>query len=422
MTQPPSGPRRSTRLVLLLGILSGISGLMVLPFTSPEQFMLASDVYRHAAEAMLAGEDFYAVSPPRLPGYNFIYPPIVILLFVPHALVGSALGAYAIQLLLTVAFGLGTTLVVGRALARRGVALSRIDWLLIGSFTLVSAHSAITLANGQVTIWMGFAFALGFDALDRSRETVAGVAFALAALIKVFPAAVGLWLLRRRAWRSVIVATATGLSGLAFGAVLLGPDVTETYVRDVLLGRYEGETFGGVPEPDQTTGGAQRQLAALTGLGSPALGILALAIVGPAVLALHRRIDTDERRLAAMLGTVLGVLLVLPLQRLYMPLFAFPLLVLLYTLPSGRGRRLLLLGTLVSSVRVTYDLAASTVETMPLPGALSEPLLSLIEMLFVFVLPTTLGLWLLLAGCLFVQFGSEGGPARSTVILVAVRT
>ncbi|PSQ61373.1 MAG: hypothetical protein BRD21_09845 [Halobacteriales archaeon SW_8_66_22] len=405
MTQPPSGPRRSTRLVLLLGILSGISGLMVLPFTSPEQFMLASDVYRHAAEAMLAGEDFYAVSPPRLPGYNFIYPPIVILLFVPHALVGSALGAYAIQLLLTVAFGLGTTLVVGRALARRGVALSRIDWLLIGSFTLVSAHSAITLANGQVTIWMGFAFALGFDALDRSRETVAGVAFALAALIKVFPAAVGLWLLRRRAWRSVIVATATGLGGLALGAVLFGPDVTETYVRDVLLGRYEGETFGGVPEPDQTTGGAQRQLAALTGLGSPALGILALAIVGPAVLALHRRIDTDERRLAAMLGTVLGVLLVL-----------------LYTLPSGRGRRLLLLGTLVSSVRVTYDLAASTVETMPLPGALSEPLLSLIEMLFVFVLPTTLGLWLLLAGCLFVQFGSEGGPARSTVILVAVRT
>ena len=82
----------------------------------------------------------------------------------------------------------------------------------------------------------------------------------------------------------------------------------------------------------------------------------------------------------------------------------------------------MLLGTLVSSVRVTYDLAASTVETMPLPDALSEPLLSLIEMLFVFVLPTTLGLWLLLAGCLLVQFGSEGDPARSTVILVAVRT
>jgi len=411
VTGAPSGPRRSTRLVLLAGVLSGLNGLVLLPFTSPEQLMLASDVYRTAAEALLAGEDFYAVSPPRLPGYNFIYPPIVISLFLPHALVG-AVGAYAIQTALNVTFGLGTTVIVVRALGRRGLAITRLDWGLIAAFTLVSAHSAITLANGQVTIWLGAAFALGFHMLDQNRETVAGTAFAAAALVKVFPAAIGLWLLRRRAWRGVAAALATGLGGLALGALALGPDVTATYIQDVLLGRYEGQTFAGTPAPDETVGGAQRQLAVLTGLRSPALGALAVLVLAPVVLALYRRVDTDARRQATILATIIGVLLAVPLQRLYMPLFAFPLLVLLYTLPAGRARRALILGALVSFFRVNYSVTATTVEAVPLPAAVTDPLLSVLRALFTFVLPTTLGLWIMLLGCVLVHYGSRSTPVR----------
>jgi hypothetical protein len=383
----------------------------LLPVTSPEQFMLASDVYRHAAEALLAGGDFYAVSPPRLPGYNFIYPPIVVLLFVPHALLDSALGAYAIQAALTIVFGLGTTVIVVRALERRGLAVARLDRALIAAFTLFSAHSAITLANGQVTIWLGAAFALGFHALDRNREAVAGTAFAAAALIKVFPAAIGLWLLRRRAWRAVAAAVATGLGGLALGALVLGPDLTVTYVEDVLLGRYEGQTFQGRPEPDQSTGGAQRQIAALTGLGSPALGVLAVLLLAPVVLALYRQIDTDARRQAATLATIIGVLLVVPLQRLYMPLFVFPLLVLLYTLPAGPARRVLILGALVSYVRTNHEFLATTVESAGLPAAVMEPALALLSAFFTFVLPTTLGLWIMLAACVLVHYRPASGPS-----------
>jgi hypothetical protein len=383
----------------------------LLPVTSPEQFMLASDVYRHAAEALLAGGDFYAVSPPRLPGYNFIYPPIVVLLFVPHALLDSALSAYAIQAALTVVFGLGTTVIVVRALERRGLAVARLDRAMIAAFTLFSAHSAITLANGQVTIWLGAAFALGFHALDRNREAVAGTAFAAAALIKVFPAAIGLWLLRRRAWRAVAAAVATGLGGLALGALVLGPDLTVTYVEDVLLGRYEGQTFQGRPEPDQSTGGAQRQIAALTGLGSPALGVLAVLLLAPVVLALYRQIDTDARRQAATLATIIGVLLVVPLQRLYMPLFVFPLLVLLYTLPAGPARRVLILGALVSYVRTNHEFLATTVESAGLPAAVMEPALALLSAFFTFVLPTTLGLWIMLAACVLVHYRPASGSS-----------
>jgi len=407
VTATPTAPRRSTRVTLVLGILSGLSGLALLPFASAEQLMLASDVYRHGAETMLACEGFYDVSPSRLPGYTFIYPPIVILLFVPHALVGSAAGAFAIQTVLNVAFGLGTTMIVVRALEQRRIAVSQLDWALIAAFVLLSAHSAITLANGQVTIWLGFAFALGLYALDSDREAAAGTAFAAAALVKVFPAAIGLWLLRRRAWRGVAAAVLTGFGGLALGALVLGPDVSVTYLQEVLLGRYEGQTFDGVPAPDRTVGGAQRQIAALTGLGSPALGILAVCVVAPVLLALYRTVETDRGRLAAVLGTVLATLLVVPLQRLYMPLFAFPLLLLLYTLPAGRARTVVLAGTLVTFARVGYEQVVTWIGMAPLPSGVQSGALSLTEGVYTLVLPTTLGMWILLGGCVLVSLDAE---------------
>jgi hypothetical protein len=403
--------RLSTRLALACGLFVGLQSVVFTPVLSPEQFMLASDVYRHAADAMLAGDPFYTVSPPRLPGYTFIYPPVVVALFAPHALIGSALGAYAVQTALNVAFGAGTTLLVGRALGRRGVSLARLDWLLIGAFTLVSAHSAITLVNGQVTVWLGFAVAAGLTWLSTGRESLAGVAFALAALVKVFPAALGLWLLRRRAWSGVGTAIATGLGGLALGAVLFGPDTTVTFFQDVLFARHEGETFTGRPDPGQTVGGAQRQVAALTGLGSPVVPALALLSVAPAVGSLYRRVDTELRRQTAVLGTIIGVLLVLPLQRLYMPLFAFPLLVVLCTLPSGRARQLFLVGLLFTYARTTHEIAVGALRATPLPAGVESLLIELAGVSYTFVLPTTLGLWLLLGACVLVHtsHSSVGG-------------
>jgi len=411
VTPPSRLPRRSARLVLGLGILSGLSGFATTPFVSPEQFTLASDVYLTAADALLSGGDIYAVTPPDRPGYHYIYPPIVVLAFLPHALIGSSIGAFAVQTALNAGAGLGLTVLVVRALERRGLDVARLDWVLIAGFALLSAHSAITLINGQVTVPLAFAFAVGFHALEANRETIggalavhretiAGAAFAAAALVKVFPAAIGLWLLRIRARRAVAAAIATGLGGLALGALVLGPDLTVTYVQDVLLGRYEGHDFHGAPAPGETTGGTQRQIAVLTGLGSPVTALLALLVLVPAVVPLYRRIDTDVRRQAAILGTILATLLFMPLQRLYMPLFVFPLLVLLYTLPGGRARTVLVAGTLLTYLRIEYGVVAAGIELLPLPAGIESVALSVAENLFTFVLPTTLGLWILLGACL----------------------
>jgi DNA-binding transcriptional regulator YdaS (Cro superfamily) len=361
-------------------------------------------VYYHAAESLLDGGDIYEVAPPDRPGYYYIYPPVVIFAFVPHVLAGSPVGAYLLQTGLNVCFGAGIAIVLWRALARRGVSLSRLDAVLLFGFALLSSYSAISVVNGQVNIGLGFAIALGLDGLDRNRGEVAGLAFALAALVKVFPAVLGLWLLRRRAYRGVAVAIAVGLTGLLVGLLALGPDVTATYLTDVLTGRYDG--FDGAPDPTQTRAGAQRQIAALFGIGPPYVTPLAALSLAPILGYLYLDVETAIQRQATALGTILVVLLFLPLQRLYMVLFVFPLVLLLYQLPGGRSRTLLLGSTLVSFVRLDFGVVEETMTALPL-GGLDAPLLATVERLFEVVLPPTLGMWLLLGACVLIHYDAR---------------
>lgn len=400
---------RRTRLLLAVGVAAGLSYAVLTPLFKPAQVGIASSVYYHAAAAALAGENVYAVAPPATPGYHFLYPPVVVLAFLPHALAGSEAAAFGIQTALNLAAGAGTAVVLWRALDRRGVPVTRLDFGLLAAFVLLSTYGVPQVVMGQTTLWLGFALAVGLDALDRGREAVAGAAFAAAALVKLFPAALGLWLLRRRAWRAVAVATATGLGGLLAGALVFGPDLTVHYVEEVLLARFESEAFAGATDPSRNLATARRQLVAAFGLGSTATTAAAFAVLAPVVVALYRRVDTDRRRQAAVLGTLLATLLFLPLQPLYFPLLVYPLVVLLYTVPAGRARTLLVAGTLFTYALV--DLSTVRIVAGAVPGA-GAALVGAAEAAFGVVLPATVGMWLLLAGCLAVQFGrgSSGTP------------
>ncbi|MGM0605637.1 MAG: glycosyltransferase family 87 protein, partial [Halobacteriota archaeon] len=210
-TTPGQSVRRRTRLVLLVGLVAGIVTGVVTAISSADQVMLASDVYYYAGRALVAGDDIYSVTPPGRSGYHYLYPPIVAVVFLPHVLLGSEVAAFALQTLVNVGVALGTALVICRGLARRNVDISRVDRALIGAFVLVSAHAIVPLLNGQVTHWLALAFAIAFDALDRNQESIAGGLVAVAALVKLFPAAIGLWLVRIRAWRALVVSIGTGL-------------------------------------------------------------------------------------------------------------------------------------------------------------------------------------------------------------------
>lgn len=400
--EEPLGRHRTARATLALGIMAGIAGLVLTPLVKPEQVMLASDVYLHAANAARTGDNFYQVTPPHRPGYRYLYPPVVVFVFYPHALLGTQFASFVLQTILNLLAGAGTAIILWRALRHRGSPIDRIDAGLLVSFVLVSSYGAIHLLNGQTTIWLGFAFAVGFYALDTHRQHLAGMAFAAAALIKVFPAAIGLWLIRQRAWRALAAAIATGVAGILLGLAALGPDVTIAYFNEVLAGRYERHSFSDPPTPDHSIDGIQRQLAAI-GVRPPYLTVTAFVILAPLLLVLYRRVDTDARRQATILGTIITVLLFLPLQPLYFPLLLYPLVVLLYQLPSGRSRHVLLAGTLVTFVHVGFEVVEFGLVLLPVPGALHTVILGVTGGVFTFILPPTLGLWLLLLACLIIH-------------------
>lgn len=390
---------------MALGVLAGLAYAVTVPLVRPTQVALASDVYYHAARELLAGNDFYAASPPDRTA-SYIYPPVVIAAFVPHALLGSETASFALQTLVNLAVGLGTAAILWRALVRRGIALTRLDGALLVGFVLLSAHGVPTVLMGQTTLPLAFALAVGFDALERDRPGLAGSVFAVAALVKLFPAIVGAWLLRLGAWRGVGAALATGLGGLLAGLLAFGPDPTLVYFTEVLPGRFQGEAFAGTPDPARELSTARRQIAALLPVDPRWLSPLAFLLIAPPVVALYRRIDTDERRLAAILGTLVGTLLFLPLEPLYFSLLVYPLVLLLYTLGPGRPRQVLVAGTLFTYVLIGYPSVEIFLEVLSL-GAVDGAVLSASEMLFAFILPPTIGMWLLLAACLLVHYGGE---------------
>ena len=271
---------------------------------------------------------------------------LVVVAFLPHALLGSPTAAFALQTALNVAAAIGIALVVLRALDRRGVALGRADRVLVAAFTIASSWSAAQFVMGQVNLPLAVGIAIGLDWLDRSFpdrspgdersgsdqagtfEARAGVVFGLVALVKLFPATIGLWLLRTRRDRAVVAAIATGLGGLVLGAIVFGPDLTLQYLTEVLVDRFEGQTFEGTPDPERNHTTARRMLAAAFGGSSVLVTPLAFALVVPPVAYCYRRIDSDARRLSAILATLVGTLLVMPLQPLYFSFLFLPVVVL----------------------------------------------------------------------------------------------
>lgn len=395
-------PSRTTRALLGVGIALGVFELVVLPIFQPDQLALASAVYTTAAEAVLAGEPFYAVSPPGLSGYTFVYPPVVVLAFLPFGALGEPLATFLAATALSIASAVAVAWLVVRYVESAGVAVARIDRVLLAGFCLGSIHAAPTLVNGQLNIALGALVAAGFLGLERDRQRRAGVAFALAATVKLFPAAVGAYLLRRRAWGAVATALVTGLALFAVGLVALGPEATATYLTTVVPAETQTGALAADPlAQDFLT--VRRQLAAL---GAPPAWtpLLAVGVVAPIVAITYRRLSTRLDRLFAFLATLVGTLLVLPLEGLYFPFLYVPLLPLLYLVGPGRTRTLVLAGTLLTMVYVVPTTLAVVPPSALLGPELGGPLDAAMAGLFRVVLPPTVGMWLLLAAAVDNQF------------------
>lgn len=394
---------RRTRLLLAAGILLGLSTLVGLPALRPEQLGLAARVYTTAAEAAVAGEPFYHVAPPGLPGYWFVYPPVVMLVALPAGLVGNATVTFVAITILSLAAGLAIAFLVSGEIERGGVELHGRDRWLIAGFCCLSTFAAPTLVNGQLNLLLGLGLAAGLAAAERGRATRGGAILALPATVKLFPATVGLYLLRRQRFRAVAAAITTGIGLVLVGLLAFGPDTSITYLTSVLSGEVQSGALASDPL-DHGFLTVRRQLAALLPVPPAWLPAIAVAVVTPVVALSYRRVESRLDRWFAILATLVGTLLVLPLEGLYFPLLFFPLVPLLYHTPPGRTRRLLVAGTVLTLLGITpATLGALSASGLPL----SATIVAVAEPVFRVILPGTVGMWLWLGAAVNWQFSGE---------------
>ena len=409
--------RRAVRATLAVTIVAGLVYLLAVPLLRPAQVAVATDVYYHAGTTLLAGGDPYAVTPPSHPTFHYIYPPLVLLAFVPHVLTGSPLGAYLLQTACNLVTAAVLAVVIVRAIEDAGVALARRDRLLVGGVVLGSIHSVPVLVMGQVNLQLALAIAVGARLLADGRELRAGGAFALAGAVKLFPAVVGLWLLAQRSWRAVGAAVATGLGTIAAGLVVFGVGPTRTFFTEVVPGERQAEAFSGGLDPSAMFVTIRRPLAALAPELSPdALAAVALVLLVPVVLASLRDLRTEVGRLVGLLATLLAALAYLPLEPFYYSLLYYPLLVVLYRLQPGRVRRLFLAGTLGLSAIISYPSVEQLLVVAPLPAETAATLEATARALFSIAQPPLVGVVLLFAGCVYWhhEHAARGSDAAET--------
>lgn len=403
------------RAILLVGVAVG-TFLPVYFFLFAETTPLAWDfrAYVHGANAFLAGEPFVGASPDVGNG-RYVYPPIVVVVFVPYALVG-VWSAFLLHSALNVLFGLvlaaSIVSVVENRLGRR---LARIDRALVVAFCLFSTYPAIALGQGQVDHAVAVSLVAGFLWLERGEEVKSGLAFAFPAVVKLFPALVGIWLLHRRAYRAIAAASAGGLTALGASLLLFGVDTHRRYARFVLAERSRVREFEGTMDPNFMALTLNRPLSVLLAGLDPRLYTLIAALAFlPVLWVLYGRSRTFEDRLVAFLGTLIAILLVSPASNLNHVLYLlFPVVTLAFVLEHGPSRRLVLTGLLVASVPLQPAQVRRLSAVVGLPPGSRASLMEMVVPSLTFGSVPLFGLVIVVAGCL--TYAIRAGWDRPTV-------
>jgi len=421
--------RTGARLVLALGILVGLIPLLRAVLVQPWRFGYNYRVYHYTALAVLDGAPMYGVGYSAVESFHYLYPPVTLLAFVPLAAVGE-LGGYLLHTAGTVLVGGALAwLVVGyvegdlrgpadgeaatEGATDDGVSLTTLDTLLVAGYVLLSVHAMHSTLYGQVNTHVAAALGAGVVWLDQGRERAAGVAFGLAAFLKMFPAAIGLWLLRRRAWGGVVAAVATAAVGFGFGLLAFGLDTTSAYVEAVLLGQTRSAAFAGGVDPGAAYATLMRPVSVLApGLDPTLMSVVAVALVAPVVAVSYRRLETTLDRLVAVYVTLVATLLVVPSYPIYYVYTFFPQVALCYLL-RGRPRRLFLAGVVVTNVPL--ELTHLRQFAPALLGDAATPLLTTLDGPLTLASVHLYGLAVTLLACLlYVHVRTERGRARPT--------
>lgn len=371
--------------------------------------------YRWAAELAQDGSAFYGTPPPGLPDWAiYLYPPITVYAYYPFTWTDWLIG-YGVIVALNVVAGLLAAYLIVRYLEDRGIRVGWLDVGLIAALFALSPFSFGTMYYGNINVLLALAFLIGFLAIERDREVAAGVSFGLAALWKVFPVLMGVWLLRNRAWRSIGAAIGVGAGGLLAGLVAFGLEPTQVFFMDVVLDRTATEHFvGGYPPDGWYYITIQRPISQVLWTVWPSapaylLTPLTLLAAGSVIGVLYFRVETTFERLCAIFGTVVVTITVIPALQWYLVWLFFPMLPLMY-LWEGRGRVAFAFGASLLFLNERPGSVLEYVESMDLPRLVRLLLVDLATF-------ASIQLWamgIMVGACLWHLHGPDAGVRDGT--------
>lgn len=364
-----------------------------------ERFGINFRTFHYAAERARRGAEFYDVPPPDTVEWAvYLYQPVTIVVFYPFTLLEWTTG-FAIMTLLSIGAAIGATWLIVRYLDTLGVTLGWVDISLVLAAFLLSTHAQGTIYFGNINLILAFAVVIGFWATLIDRETIAGIAFAVSAIFKLFPALLGLWLLRRRQWTGIGVAIGTGIVALVLGILIFGLETTRYYLTAVMTGRSEAEQFvGGYPLDGTNYVTIQQPVSHIVSTIWPSapyeaiLGVTILVCI--AILGyFYVDIQTELDRQMAIFATIVVAITAIPSLRWYLIMLLLPLVTVLYLWREGRARIAFLVGGVLLSITASSgDVVGFLALTPSVFEALASPFA-------VAANPPLYGIALMLAAC-----------------------
>lgn len=106
--------------------------------------------------------------------------------------------------------------------------------MLVATALLLTPMAMVPIGLGQTSSILFLSVCLGLRSRSRRESTVAGVIWACASALKIFPAALVLIVVWRRRWRMLVSAAATLVVLSALTSILITSSVWETFIRTTL--------------------------------------------------------------------------------------------------------------------------------------------------------------------------------------------
>lgn len=387
-----SDHRQRARLALFVGIAGGLLTAVFFALFRPNP-PGTFNVFYYAAVKSMSGQIAYKT------GYGlWTYTPAALLYFYPYALLFEYQTALLVHRILSVVVTVGYAFALVRFLGRR-VALQRLDRIAVFGFATLSVYPIVNVINGSFVGVFAMFLGMGWLLVESDRDG-GGALWALASIVKGYPAFWGVYLLRVRRWRAVGAAVLTGVSATLLGVLVFGFNEYVRFFRVAGENRVRYHKFAGGGSPDNEAVTPLRALGQLFPNIDPAMWTpVILVVVVCITLLVYYLIPAESLndRATLLLVTILGIWFVMPTsQDLDTYIIYAPLLVLLYVEEETRVQSLYALGTVILS----YNFGRTELRSVSEMVGVADVVMLVGEPVLTFATMPMWGLATLYVGCL----------------------